>query len=45
MVPYKEDTGSNKNILPLHIHKRLFPGVTKEQLVATKNKKNPIKNI
>ena len=37
-VPYKIDTGSDGNIRPLHICKELFPGVTSEQLSATKNR-------
>ena len=35
---YKIDMGSNSNIMPLHIFKKLFPGVTNEQLVETINK-------
>ena len=37
IVPYEVDTGSNGNIMPLHIYKKLFPKITSEQLVATKN--------
>ena len=37
-VPYKIDTGSNGNIMPLHIFKKLFPGVTNVWLVETINK-------
>ena len=37
-VPYKVDTGSDGNIMPLNIYKKLFPKITNEQLVATKNK-------
>ena len=37
MVPYKVDTGSDGNIMPFHIYKKLFPKITNEQLVATKN--------
>ena len=36
MVPYKVDTGSDGNIMPLHIYKKLFPRITSEQLAATK---------
>ena len=36
MVPYKVDTGSDGNIMPLDIYKKLFPEITNEQLVATK---------
>ena len=38
IVPYKVDRGNNGNIMPLHIYKKLFPKITTEQLVATKNK-------
>ena len=38
MVLYKVDTGSDGNIMPLHIYKKLFPKITNKQLVATKNK-------
>ena len=38
IVPYKVDTGSDENIMPLHLYKRLFPRATKEQLATTKNK-------
>ena len=38
IVSYKVDTGSDGNIMPLHMYKRLFPMATKEQLAATKNK-------
>ena len=31
MVPYKVDTGSDGNIMPLHIYKKLFPIITNEQ--------------
>ena len=37
MVPYKVDTDSDGNIMPLHIYKKLFPKVTNEQFAATKN--------
>ena len=38
IVPYKIDTGSDRNIMPEHIFKIVFPEVMKEQLAATKNK-------
>ena len=38
MVPYKIDTGSNGNIMPLHMYKKLFPNITNKQLATTKNK-------
>ena len=38
MVPYNVDTGSDGNIMSLHIYKKLFPNITKEQLAANKNK-------
>ena len=37
-VPYKIDLGSDGNIMPLHIFKKLFSGVTNEQLAETINK-------
>ena len=36
IVPYNVDTGSDGDIMPLHLYKRLFPVSTEEQLVATK---------
>ena len=42
-VPYKVDTGSDGNIMPLQLHKRLLPNATKEQLVTTKNKNIQLK--
>ena len=39
IVPYKIDTGSNGNIMPLHLYKRLFPRATNEQFTATKIRK------
>ena len=36
MVPYKVDMGSDGNIMLLHIHKKLFPKITNEQLAANK---------
>ena len=38
MATYKIDTGSDGNIMPLHMYKQLFPNTTNEQLAATKNK-------
>ena len=38
IVPYKVDTGSDGNIMPLHIYKILFPRITSEELVATKTR-------
>ena len=38
MVPYKIDTGSNGNIMPLNMYKKLFPSKKNEELVRTKNK-------
>ena len=38
MVSYKIDTGRDGNIMPLHMYKKLFPNITNEQLVETKNK-------
>ena len=35
-VSCKVDRGSDGNIMPLHIYKKIFPRVTNEQLVATK---------
>ena len=43
IVPYKVDTGNDGNILPLHIYKKLFPMITSEQLVATKNESVQLK--
>ena len=40
---YKVDTGSDGNIMPLHIYKKLFPRITSEQLEATKNKSVQLK--
>ena len=34
-VPYKIDMGSDSNIMPLNIFKKLFPGVTNEWLADT----------
>ena len=43
IVPYKVDTGSDGNIMPLHIYKKLFPRITSEQLVATKHESIQLK--
>ena len=45
IVPYKVDTGSGGNIMPLHIYRILFLGATKEQLAATKNKNIQLKHL
>ena len=37
-MPYKIDTGSDSNIMPQHIFKKLLPGVTNVQLAETINK-------
>ena len=37
-IPYKLDMGSIGNIMPWHIFKKLFPGVTDVWLVETVNK-------
>ena len=36
-IPYKEDTGSDGNIMPLHVYKELCPRATKKQLAAMIN--------
>ena len=36
--PYKVDTCSGGNIMPLHLYKILFPRTTKEKLAAPRNK-------
>ena len=36
-LPYKVDTGSDGNIIPLNIFTKLFPSTTADQLVATKD--------
>ena len=43
MVPYIIDTGSDGNIMPLHMYKKLFPNITDEQLAAAKNKNDLLK--
>ena len=37
MVSYKVDTGSDGNIMPLYIYKKVFPRETIEQLAAGQN--------
>ena len=37
-IPYKIDTGTAGNIMPIYIFRILFPMVTKEQLTAIKIK-------
>ena len=39
IIPYKVDIGSDGNIVPLHIYKKLFPRATKELLLMRWNKK------
>ena len=34
-VPYKADTGSDGNIMPLYIYKKFFPKTTIQQLAVT----------
>ena len=43
MVSYKVDTGSDGNILPFHIYKKLFHNTTVNQLAATKDAKSKLK--
>ena len=38
VVAHKIDTGSDGNILPSHVCKKLFPNITKEQLAETRIK-------
>ena len=45
IVPYKIDTGSNGNIMPAHMFKRLFPKVADEQLAASRNRHILLKHI
>ena len=45
IVPYKVGKGSNGNIMPLHIYKKLFPRITSEQLEATKHESIQLKCI
>ena len=35
VIPYKIDTGSDGNLMPWYILKKLFPGVTESQLAKT----------
>ena len=44
-VPYKVDTGSNGNIMPFYMYKKLFLRATVEQLAATEDTKNQTKNV
>ena len=37
MVSYKIDSGSNGNLMPFHIFKKVYPRSTKEQMAAMKN--------
>ena len=39
-VPYKVDMGSNRNIMPFYIYKKIFPRATVEQLGETKDTKS-----
>ena len=43
IISYNIDTGSDGNIMPLHLCKKLFPKATVEHLVATKNKNVQLK--
>ena len=43
IVPYTIDTGSDGNIMPLHLYKTLFPRAIEEQLVVIKNKNIQLK--
>ena len=43
ITSYKVDTGSDFNLMPLQIYTKLFPRVTKEQLVANTNKNVQLK--
>ena len=45
MVLYKTDSGSNGNIMPLHVYQKLFSSITNEQLAATENKNVLLKHI
>ena len=33
VIPYKIDTGNDRNIMPWYIFKKLFPRVTESQLM------------
>ena len=43
VVAYKMDTGSDDNIIPFRVYKKLFPNITKEQLPETRNKRVTLK--
>ena len=45
IVLNRVDTGDDGNIMQLHIYKKLFPGVTSEQLTATEMKVHNLKCI
>ena len=38
-APYKVDTGSDGNIMPFYMYKKLFPRATADQLVGKKIQK------
>ena len=42
-VPYNIDMGSDGNIMPFYIYKKLFPSPTVDQLAATKDAKIKLK--
>ena len=44
-VPYKADMGSDGNIMPFYIYKKLFSRATVEQLAATKDAEIKLKCI
>ena len=44
-VPYKVDMGSDRNIMPFYIYKKVFPMAKMEQLAATKHTKIKLKCI
>ena len=39
IIPFKIDTGSDENIMPIHFFQNIVPRATKEQVVATKDKR------
>ena len=43
IVPYKVDTDSDGNIMPLHIYQKIFTGATKEYIAATKDENIKLK--
>ena len=43
IVPYKIDTGSNGNIMPLHVYRKLFPNIKMSS--QPQLKKCPIKSV